>query len=208
MAANQIEIAILAGGQSRRMGQDKSFLMFKEKPLIEHVVDRLQTLNLDIMIITNSPTKYAHLELSIFTDEIPGCGSLGGIYTALRRSTSKYVLCVACDMPFLNSALLRYQIELCDNFDVVIPKMDGKAHNLHAIYARDCHPHIRQQIETGNFRISDFYQELRVRYVDDAELQVFDRSSLSLTNLNTPDDVIMMSRDSEAPFGFGEHHSD
>jgi molybdopterin-guanine dinucleotide biosynthesis protein A len=194
VAANQIEIAILAGGQSRRMGQDKSFVMFKGKPLIEHVIDRLQILNLNMMIITNSPTKYAHLGLPIFADEITGCGSLGGIYTALRKSTSKYVICVACDMPFLNPTLLHYQIELCGNFDAVIPKINGKIHNLHALYARRCHSHIRQQIETGNFRISDFYKELSIRYVNDTELQVFDPGFLSYANLNTLDDVIMMSR--------------
>ena len=61
---------------------------------------------------------------------------------------------------------------------------------------------------TRNPKDSDFYQELRVRYVDETELQVFDQCFLTLTNLNTPDDVIIMSRGSEAPFGCGEHHSD
>ena len=194
-AVSPVEIAILAGGQSRRMGQDKSFVMLNGKPLIEHVIDRLQTLKLDTMIITNSPTKYAYLGLPTFTDEITGCGSLGGIYTALRRATSKYVLCVACDMPFLDPALLRYQIELSGSFDAVIPKVDDKAHNLHAIYARHCHPYIRQQIETGDFRISNFYRELCVRHISETELQAFDSGLLSLANLNTPDDVIMMSHE-------------
>ncbi len=198
-APNQAQIAILAGGQSRRMGQDKSFVMLNGKPLIQHVIDRLQPLKLDIMLVTNSQTKYAHLGLPMFTDISPGCGSLGGIYTALKRSTTAYVLCVACDMPLLNPDLLRYQIELSPNFDAVIPRVDNQAHNLHAVYARSCHTHIHHQIKIGDLRISNFYQNLRVRYVAETELQLFDRDFLSLANLNTPDDVLMMSYRSQAP---------
>ncbi|GAB4333441.1 MAG: hypothetical protein Kow00117_17370 [Phototrophicales bacterium] len=193
VAASQIEVAILAGGQSRRMGQDKSFVMFKGKPLIEHVIDRLRVLNLNMMIITNSPEKYSHLGLPMFTDEITGCGSLGGIYTALKKSVSSYILCVACDMPFLNPTLLHYQIKLSSNFDAVIPRIDDKAHNLHAIYARSCQLCIRQQIETGNFRISDFYRDLNVRYINKVEIEALDPRFLSLVNLNTPNDVKMMA---------------
>jgi molybdopterin-guanine dinucleotide biosynthesis protein A len=50
--------AILAGGQSRRMGTDKSFIVLDGKPLIEHVIDRLKPLAIPVIIITNQPEKY------------------------------------------------------------------------------------------------------------------------------------------------------
>lgn len=189
VAANQAQIAILAGGQSRRMGQDKSFVQLNGKSMIQHVIDNLRQLNLDIMIITNTPTKYAQFGLPLFADEIPGSGSLGGLYTALLQATSDYVLCVACDMPFLNTDLLDYFIRLRAGYDAVIPITDGTAHNLHAIYARRCHSIIRKQIDQGNLRISDFYQPLNVCYVFEPELRIFDSELKSLANLNTLDDL-------------------
>ena len=88
MTACSIQAAILAGGQSRRMGHDKSFLDLNGKPLIQNVIDPLRSLGLDIMLITNTPTLYAHLDLPMFTDELPNNGSLGGLYTALAKATA------------------------------------------------------------------------------------------------------------------------
>ena len=189
MTAGSIQAAILAGGQSRRMGHDKSFLDLNGKPLIQHVIDPLRSLGLDIMLITNTPALYAHLDLPMFTDELPNNGSLGGLYTALVKATAPHVLCVACDMPFLNSALLHWLIALRADYDAVIPVTNATAHNLHAVYARSCLPTILRQIEQHNLRITDFYQSLTVRYVSESELRLYDPDLRSLMNLNTPADV-------------------
>ncbi len=171
------------------MGHDKSFLDLNGKPLIQHVIDPLRSLGLEIMLITNTPTLYAHLDLPMFTDELPNNGSLGGLYTALAKATAPHVLCVACDMPFLNPALLHWLMGLRADYEAVIPVTNATAHNLHAIYARSCLPTILRQIEQHNLRITDFYQSLNVRYVSESELRVYDPDLRSLMNLNTPADV-------------------
>lgn len=75
--------AILAGGQPRRMGTDKSFIVLDGKPLIGHVIDRLKPLAIPMIIITNQPEKYAQFALPLFEDVIPNKGSLGGLYSAV-----------------------------------------------------------------------------------------------------------------------------
>ena len=76
----------------------------------------------------------------MFGDVLPDKGSLGGIYTALTHSSQPYTLALACDMPFVNPALLRHMIGLRqgDQFDVIVPRVDGYPEGLHAIYSQDC----------------------------------------------------------------------
>src|SRR5258708_7950786 len=146
--------AILAGGKSKRMGHDKSFMFLHGKPLIQHVVDALHLLELPIIVIANEPDKYASLGLPIYPDLIQGAGSLGGLFTAIDRSLSTYTLCVACDMPFLQSTLLRYMLSLVDNqdYDAAVPRISSFAEPLHAVYRKTCLPAIRRQIDSHKLK--------------------------------------------------------
>lgn len=186
---NTVTVAILAGGASRRMGRDKSFVELEGRPMIAHVIAHLEALALPVAIITNTPDAYAGFGLPCHTDVMPGSGSLGGIYTALWHSPTDYVLCVACDMPFLNPALLRHLIGLRAGYDAVVPVTDGRAHGLHAVYARHSRDAMRAQIDAGNLRITDLLGALRVREVPADELRAFDPALRSLRNLNSPADI-------------------
>ena len=83
-------IAILAGGQSRRMGTDKALLPINGQSLIERVAARCQTLDLPLIIIANQVERFAGLGLPVYPDEIPDKGSMGGIYTALVHSQTPH----------------------------------------------------------------------------------------------------------------------
>jgi molybdopterin-guanine dinucleotide biosynthesis protein A len=50
---HDVSIAVLAGGKSRRMGQNKSFILLNGKPMIDHILDQLASLELPIFIVTN-----------------------------------------------------------------------------------------------------------------------------------------------------------
>ena len=122
-------VAIIAGGKSSRMGQDKSFVQLQGKPLIEHILARLSDLGQDeTILITNRPDAYAHLRLPMYGDLLPNKGSLGGIYTAIHYSRTPDTLVIACDMPFVNAALLRYMLGLREAeggpFDVIVPRVE------------------------------------------------------------------------------------
>jgi len=120
-----VSIAILAGGQSKRMGTDKSLLVMRGVPILSHVLTQTGKLGLPITLVTNSPEKYADYNVPMIADILPGNGSLGGLYTAIASSSADYTLCVACDMPFLNAELLRDLIERRATWDVVVPRING-----------------------------------------------------------------------------------
>jgi molybdopterin-guanine dinucleotide biosynthesis protein A len=185
---------VLAGGHSSRLGMDKSFVNANGQPLIEHIVAKLTKLSDDVIIVTNSPENYNHLEAKLVGDIYPGKGSLGGIYSGLRAATNAHSLVVACDMPFLDLNLLRYMILLACGHDVVIPRIGGLVEPLHAIYSKSCLEPIDRLLARGGLKIIDFFPEVRVRYVEESEVDIFDPQHLSFFNVNTPSDLVRMKK--------------
>src|SRR3989454_4591395 len=95
-----VEICILAGGLSRRMGGDKSRLRLGRRTLLGHIRAEAKTLGLPVRVIRR--------------DIVPRCGPLGGIYTALKTTRADGVLFLACDMPFVRAGLLKTLLSRTD----------------------------------------------------------------------------------------------
>ena len=186
-------VAISAGGQSSRMGTDKAFVTLRDKPIIEHVIERVRDLGQsETMLITNRPDDYAHLGLPMYSDVIPDKGALGGIYTAIERAKSQYVLVVACDMPFLNPKLLRYMLSLLETDsppDVIVPRVENYPQGLHAIYSKACLDPIKQQLDENRLKVIGFYSQVNVHYLDEAVYQPFDPAGNAFFNVNTPEQL-------------------
>ena len=185
---------VLAGGQSSRLGMDKSFVNVNGQSLIEQIVAKLARLSDDVIIVANSPEKYHHLEVRVVGDIYPGKGALGGIYSGLKSAANTHSLVVACDMPFLDLNLLRYMILLARGHDVVIPRVRGLPEPLHAIYSKSCLEPIDRLLARGGLKIIDFFPEVRVRYVEEDEVDIFDPQHLSFFNVNVPGDVEEMKK--------------
>ena len=184
---------ILAGGKSLRLGHDKVLETIGNRNLLQQVISRINSLCRDIIIVTSRertmPQSISHPGVRIVTDTFPGKGPLGGIYTGLTTSNSVYNLVVACDMPFLNQALLQHMMQLADDFDVVVPRVENTVEPLHAIYSKSCLAPIEDMIKQGNLVINQLLNLVRVRYVDAEEIDRFDPEHLSLFNINTKADL-------------------
>jgi len=194
---SRLTVAIIAGGKSTRMGRDKAFVELLGKTLIESILAQVSAVGQQqTILVTNQPDAYGHLGLPMYADVLPDKGSLGGIYTALCHSPTPYTLTVACDMPFLNPALLRHMIGLCadDAYDVIVPRVEGYPQGLHAIYSQRCMQPIRAWLESDRLKVIGFYDSVRVRMLDEAEWQSFDPKGLSFYNVNTPDELAAARR--------------
>ncbi len=185
---SEISVAILAGGQSRRMGQDKALLPLGEHLVIEWVLERVMPLSSDLTIVANAPAKYRHFGHRVVGDVYPGKGALGGIYTGIYAARYPHCLVVACDMPFLNTDLLRYLVSLAPSFDVVVPRIEGFPETTHAVYGKGCLEPIRRRLLADQLKIIGFFDDVRVHYVERKDVARFDSSFSSFLNMNTPDD--------------------
>ncbi len=162
---------ILAGGMSRRFGSNKALSRFEGERLIQRLCNTVGSVTDRMMLITNTPDDFAFLELESRKDLVPRCGPVGGIYTALRTASTPLCLCVACDMPFIRPAFLEYMVERSSGYDVVVPVNEGREEPLCAVYRETCVPAIEHRIQAGRYKITGFFDEVRVLRVapEDAE---------------------------------------
>jgi molybdopterin-guanine dinucleotide biosynthesis protein A len=189
LTSNDLSIAIMAGGKSVRMGTDKAFMPFRGRAMIEHVIDQISGLSSDIFIVTNRPESYSHLGYPTVSDIYPDCGPLGGIHAALHHFEKKYLLIVACDMPWLQPDLLKYMISLRMRAEAIVPRWERFPEPLHAIYGKSCLSAVEKSLQTGVRKVIGFYGKVNVLFIEKAEIQRFDPAGRSFSNLNTPGDL-------------------
>jgi len=184
---------VLAGGKGLRLGQDKALEVIGDRSLLERVVFHLSSLNSNIIIVTAFKRSFSQLigypKLKVITDIYPDRGPMGGIYTGLKASDSFYNLVVACDMPFLNQALLHYMIQVSVGFDLVVPRLRDMVEPLHAVYSKGCLAPIESLLKQDNPNLRQLFTSIKVRYVEAEEIDRFDPEHLSFFNINSQADL-------------------
>jgi len=164
---------------------------FLGRPLVQRILERLSSVGEQVILSTNHPDDFAFLNVPAYPDILPDRGSLGGLYTALDRAGHSILAAVACDMPFANPALFKYErLLLCQTgVDVVIPSTPDGLEPLHAVYRRDaCLPVIQSALEAGQLKMAGWLSEVNVRIVLPEEVEHFDPHGLAFWNLNTPEE--------------------
>lgn len=184
--SSPISSILLAGGKSSRLGTDKARIKLNARfAMVQSAAEKLLAVSDEVIVVTDG-RRYGHLKVKWVTDVYPGAGPLGGLYSGLLAAKSTHALVVACDMPFLNLALLRYMISLPRDYDVLIPKLGHKLEPLHAIYSRNCLQPIERLLKAGRFKIIDFFDQVIVHYLTEEEIERYDPDHRSFFNINTP----------------------
>ena len=179
------------------MGQDKAFIEINGVPIILRVFAVLDRLFRETIIVANQKETYAELNIPVYSDLVPGQGALGGLYTGLLHSTFPYSFCVACDMPFLDRALIEYLLTRIDQYDAVVPRTSDGLQPLHAIYSKQCLEPIRHLLDLEKTKIMDFYPLIRLQIVDEKDFLTLDPERKSFTNVNTPEELQRLQKKKE-----------
>lgn len=183
---------ILAGGKSSRLGRNKALQGIGGKSLIQWVVDHLATLSAEIIIATARGEAIpcsSTARIRTVADTHPGKGPLAGIYSGLVASSSSRAIVVGCDTPFLSVSLLQYMTQICSTCDLVIPRIEDKVEPLCAVYSKDCVAPIRELLEQNELKIIELFRMVKVRYIEEDEIDSFDPEHLSFFNINSEADL-------------------
>lgn len=189
----EIEVTgvLLAGGKSRRMGEDKRYLVVGEQTLLERGLGVLRSIFQKVLVVIAQDSPPLDVDARVVRDLVPDCGGLGGLHSGLTEATTPYIFVVACDMPFLDPAVIAQFTSRRSTADIVMAKLAARLHPMHALYGKRCLPAVEQMIRARQLKIQEIvsHASLRVQYVTEADLLTTDPSGRSFHNVNTPADL-------------------
>ena len=157
----EVQGIVLTGGQSRRMGKDKSTLDFGGKKFTEHIIDVLKNVTNDIIIV-GPKAEYKNFSGHFFEDIFKDKGPASGILTGLTESKHELNLILSCDVPLIKSSLLTGLMQAYNGEDALICGMDDQLHPLVGIYRKTCAKTIHKCIEKNNLKLTSIFDELNV----------------------------------------------
>ena len=183
---NEITAVILAGGQASRMdGKDKGLIVFRELPLITHVVNVVESKVSQILISANRNfEEYANFG-KVISDDLEGYqGPLAGISKALKVCSTPYLLVLPCDSPLIDEALIDSLIEKMEisKVDICVAHDGSIMHATFALMQTKLEKSLEGFLEEGGRKMALWYRQQSLERIDvSSHLEV-------LTNINRPED--------------------
>ncbi len=179
---------ILAGGRGSRMGSvDKGLQFFKSKPMVAHVLTRIQPQVDEILINANrSIAEYAAFGHRVIPDAIDGfAGPLAGLHIGMTHAAHPLVATVPCDSPFLPLDLIARLSAAMQksNADLAVAKTFDQPHPVFCLVKTSLAPHLQAFLESGQRKIDKWTATLKI-----VEVQ-FDDEEAAFSNINTIDEL-------------------
>ncbi len=173
---------ILAGGKSRRFGEDKLLYEFKGKKVIERVVETAKKVCDEVFIVAKNPKKFEFLDIPVIIDVSPIQASMVGLYTALSY-TKEPALILSGDLPLITPEVLK---RLTDEYEepITLAKTPDKVHTLVGIYSPKVLKTIEEFLKRENYKLYELVNKVGFKAVE------FEgKEAVSLLNLNTKEDL-------------------
>ena len=177
---------ILAGGDSRRMGQDKAALDLGGRTLLEHVTAAMQQAFFKVIVSVRQPRD--GVALPQVCDEVAASGPLAGLAAVLAQADTSWVFAVACDMPFVSVGVVQRLAQHRDGYDAVVPLVGGHPQPMAAFYAKSALDAVRASLASDDKSVRGMLKRLNVDFVSEAELRECDPQLRSFFDLDTPQD--------------------
>ena len=187
-------LIILAGGQSKRMGQPKHLLSSpRGRTVMEHLVEKLSPLFTETLVVGRDPLPFTR-GIRVVKDVHPVHSPLVGIYSGLLASKTDLTFVVACDMPFVQPPLVARLLAKALTADISVPIINGYYEPLCAAYRRTAIPAIAEAIARDIFKVTSIYEHLRLSTLSEEDVKRFDKDLVSFTNLNVPQQLDLLEQ--------------
>ena len=194
MSEHNILGAILAGGQSKRMGKDKIFLELNNKKLIEHTLDKVKKYLKEVIIITNQDNEFfSKNNLTTVKDCIEGqLGPLVGILTAMKWAKENLNKCswiatFPCDTPFFPESIIKSFIKESEKKESLIlcASSHGRKHNIFGLWSLDLYDKLKDDLINKKVRkVQDWTEKNKIKNLE-FKFKDYD----PFFNINTQEDL-------------------
>jgi molybdopterin-guanine dinucleotide biosynthesis protein A len=190
---------ILAGGASQRFRTDKALIELAGKPLMLHVIERIERCVDEIIVCVRSNAQtslYTQIlsdksRIAVDPEGSPQC-PLRGALTGLMNAHGKYSILLPCDTPFISSKLVDLLFDIANGVDAVIPRWpNGYIEPLQAVYwTKSALMAAEGSIKRGEYRMQSMILLLKkVRYLSTLAIREIDHKLLTFFNINTQLDL-------------------
>jgi molybdopterin-guanine dinucleotide biosynthesis protein A len=194
--------AVLAGGESRRLGRDKALLPWLGKALLLHPFEVLQEVMSEVVVVTVGGRSYGELGVPVIHDRFEGLGPLAGIHAALEWARSRPVFVVACDLPFVSVDLVEHVAdwsteqkprasagdEAWAHPRARVAVWKGRQQPLCGLYSASCREPLEERLRDGRLEAWRFLAEIETASIPITHDLAFYRPDL-LVNINSPRDL-------------------
>jgi molybdopterin-guanine dinucleotide biosynthesis protein A len=179
---------ILAGGHSRRIGRDKTFLELGGRTLLDRAIELANAVTPTVRIVAPQE-KFLTIARTI-EDVFPDCGPLGGIHAALTCTSTELNLVLAVDLPFVEVDFLRYMIAQASQVSalVTVPEAGKGLQPLCAVYRRDFREMAERALKKKKNKIDSLFTDVETRVITEEEITRIGFSARMFQNLNTPEE--------------------
>jgi molybdopterin-guanine dinucleotide biosynthesis protein A len=180
---------LLAGGQSRRMGEDKATILFRGRPLWQNQLDILRKIGPEVIFVSaRTDPLWRPADAEFVEDAPPSRGPLSGISATLSQITTEYLLALAIDMPFMTESYLRSLCERIEPGRGVVPVIENRAEPLATVYPRDAKAEFRDALSGDDFSLQSLVRTL-IAANKLFPIEVSDSEKDLFRNLNEPPDL-------------------
>ena len=193
---------VLAGGRSRRMGQDKALMRVAGKPLVLRAAEILRPVVRTVTLLA-PPDRYRTLGLPVLADLWPERGPLAALCTGLVCSDADWNLFLACDLPYINSKFMELLVRRvrAAHCHAVVPRTRDGWQPLAAAYHVQCRTIFEAAIHDGRLSIIDLLEEIQPEAITPGELAAAGLSGAEFVNVNTPEDWARVTAHHPAHWG-------
>jgi len=184
-----LDVIVLAGGRSRRMGRDKAGIPLARKTLLEHVLANARTWGANRIVVAGPPRDWVRAQ---YIPDPPGYepSSLLGLYAGMLGSQSPWRLVIGCDMPFVTGDLVQL---LWDNRNAggAAARWQKRLQPLPGLYPGHATEVIAGMLTQRRYHLTALLDKLEPTVVGEEQVAALDPSGSSFFNINSPDDLAM-----------------
>ena len=192
MEDNNILAVVLAGGKSKRFGEDKNQIKLGDKTLLEHVLSKINNKFEEILIVSSHNLEIKKSEnITIIPDCFDDFGPLAGVLSSMKwikenQKQYKWVATFPSDTPFFDISIIeeyKKRINMNDS-SLYFIKSNNKRHNIFGLWSIDLLDVLEDDLKNNNFRkVKDWADKIGVKIID-IEVNEFD----PFFNINTKED--------------------
>ena len=192
MEDNNILAVVLAGGKSKRFGEDKNQIKLGDKTLLEHVLSKINNKFKEILIVSSHNLEIKKSEnITLIPDCLDDFGPLAGVLSSMKwvkenQKQYKWVATFPSDTPFFETSIIeeyKKRIKINDSL-LYFVKSNNKRHNIFGLWSIDLLKVLEDDLLNNNFRkVEDWANKIGVKTID-IEVKKFD----PFFNINTKED--------------------